>query len=1258
MISNRIHYQRGIAGSRADTFLLSAGKVIRGPGGGEGLMALNTVRHYPYDRLTRHSDSQVMCAGTPRWVTVGLESISIPPHNGESRRKPAVANVLVYRGVVDDDEHGEQLHQSCTRFEFLLHMGEVEEVESAYIVDGPLLITNSSGGCVWIHSLQIADKSSLRSTVADAFYQDQSEQRILRGVNELGSIGGVVITEMQLEVKREGQAESSAESVRFSALELVDKFKNVHDTIMIRGNSDWGYTYAPVGNDADSGCHQGESPSVPSKLWPFICAENTNETATPSVHTKLLAEAPGVDPMAAISRARYVVCSADGALSVYENRYNTGRRGPLSKETLATRHLPLNGQMKVSKLWCFGFTVCVYVHAEAAPPFVLVFSAPDLHMLLELRGCHDMHLMPPSYTTVLGSFGKGEEEGALMCMVDRETDNGAVSTVAVPISMPSTAGVTVFRKNGSPRMCPAGTAANLLSIYEGGSSPEGGSKGKGKFKGKSKSEGKSGTHRGAAAKKKRSFPDPSTTEAFVSPITASTAPGDPPASVIRALKSRLSALHAVSRQLQLQEQGWKLKLRGLRACLAQAQRGSPDSTTSAAGMALMLHDHQRVFPPSPGEEEAPPASSALPSHHPSNTARRKEAQGQMQVLSALCLPHAPSLSVTMLLRVRNDTALPIFGLSLVASCLRASAAASANGASSSSNGSDLASDSPVTPVLAARSEAWMTLRVQLSHDLFVGMASTTSAVADAGGGDGRVLLVITLLYTGSDPAHTSSSASLQAAAEALMVDPGGAVQAVAQGWVPSFSSRLSRTACVASMSLEDMHWCSPPSPSLFTSTSTHTGSGAMTGGVEGQGREEGTPLLSRARERMAISRAAALARLQAVGCIVARLPPLEPETVPMSTHKQGGKTFDNSAMDIDLDGSGEENGDYAGSWLYWQLVAWAVDAASKAELEAGVGAGGAEEKRQGVIGGGALYYGYCPSVEVLLAKISDKGRVGKTGKIGKDWSSPGSAFQIAVKYMRESRVANVAVAPAAGSGEGEGEGKSEGEDEGEGRKAALLHQVTRLLTVATELHPFLPPAPGTAPLKPFYSTHAHDLVLEAVTEPAEAETETGTEVEVALGRLVAPAHPPQAQTHGASLSAGLHGLQRALQASSIDDGEGGAATLHLRAVCDTEGALDSIGAAARYISLELRRLGTALRDRRALLQRQRQQPSSSSSSSSSLRGDESAFSSLTNDDRSLCINAKSLKAPLEAMNPSSAAGYLQSRSRADLATAQALGGSL
>ena len=115
--------------------------------------------------------------------------------------------------------------------------------------------------------------------------------------------------------------------------------------------------------------------------------------------------------MAAISRARYVVCSADGALSVYENRYNTGRRGPLSKETLATRHLPLNGQMKVSKLWCFGFTVCVYVHAEAAPPFVLVFSAPDLHMLLELRGCHDMHLMPPSYTTVLGSFGKGEEEG-------------------------------------------------------------------------------------------------------------------------------------------------------------------------------------------------------------------------------------------------------------------------------------------------------------------------------------------------------------------------------------------------------------------------------------------------------------------------------------------------------------------------------------------------------------------------------------------------------------------------------------------------------------------------------------------------------------------------------------------------------------------------------------------------------------------------------------------------------------------------------
>ena len=123
---------------------------------------------------------------------------------------------------------------------------------------------------------------------------------------------------------------------------------------------------------------------------------------------------------------------------------------------------------------------------------MLAFSAPLLGMLVELRGCLSVH-RSRSHDTI----GNG---AVLGCVVERKDDNGeTVGTSGVSISVPTEAGgTTIYRRNGTSRLCPAGTAANLLSIYEGGTSE--GAKGKGRARARARA-----SRKGRGAGRRRSI---------------------------------------------------------------------------------------------------------------------------------------------------------------------------------------------------------------------------------------------------------------------------------------------------------------------------------------------------------------------------------------------------------------------------------------------------------------------------------------------------------------------------------------------------------------------------------------------------------------------------------------------------------------------------------------------------------------------------------------------------------------------------------
>ena len=116
-------------------------------------------------------------------------------------------------------------------------------------------------------------------------------------------------------------------------------------------------------------------------------------------------------------------------------------------------------------------------------------------------------------------------------------------------------------------------------------------------------------------------------------------------------------------------------------------------------------------------------------------------------------PHAASMSLTVLVRVRNSTRLPVFGLSLTASYSRPAHNSVPGGAPGGVPGAaDLAAESALAPLLAPRCEAWLTARVPLSHDLFLSSDGAGGAIPM---GDGRALVVLSLLWTGAAPSSSA-----------------------------------------------------------------------------------------------------------------------------------------------------------------------------------------------------------------------------------------------------------------------------------------------------------------------------------------------------------------------------------------------------------------------------------------------------------------------------------------------------------------------
>lgn len=333
------------------------------------------------------------------------------------------------------------------------------------------------------------------------------------------------------------------------------------------------------------------------------------------------------------------------------------------------------------------------------------------------------------------------------------------------------------------------------------------------------------------------------------------------------------------------------------------------------------------------------------------------------------------------------------------------------------------------------------------------------------------------------------------------------------------------------------------------------------------------------------------------------------------------------------------------SWLYWQLVAWAQSA-----RESGRPAETSSDNDGDTPVPRATYYGYAPSMEVLLTLTSTgRGPGRQEGGQGEE-----AAYESAVQRLQESRVANVVASPMPLGTPGAGAA-------GVGGKAALLREVATVLRAAPELHPFVPALSHPGPAG-FYSPHACSLLLERAPSDDAANTAgtgagtsagAGGAVGMAMGRLVGPAQSQPAT----SLSITLNALQRSLH---CPPGTPGGPQVQVLPVHDTEGALDSVRAAARLLSLELRCLGAAMRDHRAV-QLRRQSSSPSSPSSEMDAGAEalvSAFFAKRGYAQGRDSSASSIKAPLSAINESGALSYLQSRCRSDVAVAQALRGSL
>ena len=624
----------------------------------EPFMCAATVDFYPVHLLreTAKGSRSWFCLGGLQKISIGLKSLT----------EDGKAIVVVLQKTLGADQQ-----YSLEQRELSLSLDLKEDngkVEWAIIVDGPILITCTIKGIVQAHSLHAFRGKQQNQTNVLLGYQGDDDTEVQKDIlrfyaDRVGRIDGRVMVSLFLE---HGEAHGSG---HYACRSSRTNFFVANLCARLAGIT---MTTAEV-----SGFYEE------MKLSQQIVGEMP-VSADLALSSSKWTLCPDLEPLYVIMVEEYgslcVTCTEKGAICTrYGDNVVSRKDLPLPVGTSVRGAKVMTGnQHQVTAPQALLVLTCSYISDQAttssgksggSAPFSLVFTLPDLAMIVELRGCDSVQQVTSSSLTqrplwlcfvapcITASKSTVKNSGNIV-----DSKVGPLGLVPVLVTVPCpTRGLNVYRHNGTSCSLMPGTAANLMNIYSSGSISSSSETGKA-VKSKSKKKRKIGM----AGSEPLSCVQNSSTNMVSSAVS-------------HALQARLSTLQKVIQSLR-------------KACCAKARQlhyiyqsiaawTGPDETAPALAKKVMTklsEHHTPLFCDSlPSSSMNISEESKKDAIIAGNDTRASElslvgkdvgtsgAHAPL-VLAGIALPHPASSSLTLLLRVihpcasDNKTALPFW----------------------------------------------------------------------------------------------------------------------------------------------------------------------------------------------------------------------------------------------------------------------------------------------------------------------------------------------------------------------------------------------------------------------------------------------------------------------------------------------------------------------------------------------------------------------------------------------------------------------